>query len=115
VELKWVGIDPTSAGSQQRYFTTALEAAVLVSMKEWFPITADQTKNDFSHFEDRCFTYRKIISTWEDGGVQTENDWKFGGSPLPRAASAASSCNAAPAGRSPPRRAASLALGAGVA
>ena len=42
------------------------------------PITADQSKADYSHFQDLCFTYRKIIWTWEDGGVETEDDWKKG-------------------------------------
>ena len=78
VEFKWFRIDPTGAGGQQHYFTTQLEEAVLVSMKEWFPITSDSSKGDYSHFEDCCFTYRKIIWTWEDGGIQTEDDWKAG-------------------------------------
>ena len=47
-------------------------------MKTWFPITADSTKGDYSHFEDVLFTYRKIIWRWEDGGIETEDDWKSG-------------------------------------
>ena len=55
-----------------------LEEAILVGMKSWFPITSDATKNDYSHFEDAAFTYRKIIWRWEDGGIETEDDWKAG-------------------------------------
>jgi len=78
VEFKWYRIDPTGAGGQVHYFTTMLEEAIIVGMKTWFPITADSTKNDYSHFEDVLFTYRKIVWRWEDGGIETEDDWKSG-------------------------------------
>lgn len=78
VTFKWFRTDSTGGGGQQHYFTTLLEEAVIVSMKEWFPITADQTRSTFSHFEDVCLTYRKITWTWEDGGVTATDDWKSG-------------------------------------
>lgn len=78
VVFKWYRIDPTGVGGQVNYFTTKLEEAVCMSMKEWFPITSDSQKSDYSHFEDVSFTYRKIIWTWEDGGIETEDDWKKG-------------------------------------
>jgi len=78
VTFKWFRTDPTGAGGQQHYFTTELQEAVICQMKQWFPITSDQAKSNYSHFEDVAFTYRKIIWTWEDGGIQTEDDWKAG-------------------------------------
>jgi len=78
VTFKWFRTDPTGAGGQQHYFTTELQEAVICQMKQWFPITSDQAKSNYSHFEDVSFTYRKIIWTWEDGGIQTEDDWKAG-------------------------------------
>jgi type VI secretion system secreted protein Hcp len=76
VTYKWYRIDPM--GGQQHYFTIQLEEAVLVGMKEWFPITADNTRSTYSHFEDVAMTYRKITWTWVDGGVTSTDDWKEG-------------------------------------
>jgi type VI secretion system secreted protein Hcp len=78
VTYKWYRIDQSGAGGQQHYFTIKLEEAVLVSMKQWFPITSDSARSNYSHFEDIAMTYRKIIWTWEDGGIQTQDDWKAG-------------------------------------
>jgi type VI secretion system secreted protein Hcp len=78
VTFKWYRIDPTGAGGQQHYFSTTLEEAVIIAMKEWFPHTSDREKSDYSHFEDVAFTYRKIIWRWEDGGIETQDDWKSG-------------------------------------
>jgi type VI secretion system secreted protein Hcp len=78
VSFKWFRTDPTGAGGQVHYFTTELEDAQVVTMKDWFPLTADDQKKNYNHFEDIQMTYRKIIWTWEDGGVQAEDDWKAG-------------------------------------
>jgi len=76
VHFKWYRIDQSGAGGQQHYFTIQLEEAVLVSMKQWFPITADSSRGNYSHFEDCSMTYRKITWTWEDGGITMQDDWK---------------------------------------
>jgi type VI secretion system secreted protein Hcp len=78
VVLKWYRIDQAGGGGQVHYFTTKLEEAVIVAMKQWFPITMDPTKRDYSHLEDVQFTYRKIVWTWVDGGIETEDDWRAG-------------------------------------
>lgn len=76
VEVKWFRINQSGGGMQEHYFTTKLEEAVIVSMNQWFPITADPTKRDYSHLEEVQLTYRKIIWTWVDGGIEAEDDWK---------------------------------------
>jgi type VI secretion system secreted protein Hcp len=79
VVFKWYRIDEKGAGGQVHYFTTTLEEAVLTEMKDWFPITADEGKAQYSHFESLAFTYRKIKWAWEDGTkIETEDDWKAG-------------------------------------
>ena len=64
------------AGKQEHYFTTVLEDAILVNMKEWFPITVDKEKDTYSHFEDLSFTYRRILWTWEIDGIEAQDDWQ---------------------------------------
>jgi type VI secretion system secreted protein Hcp len=65
------------AGKQEHYFTTVLEDAILVNMKEWFPITVDKEKDTYSHFEDLSFTYRRILWTWEIDGIEAQDDWQI--------------------------------------
>lgn len=76
VVIKWYRIVQAGGGGQEHYFTTKLEEAVIVGLKQWFPITMDASKRDFSHLEDVQLTYRKIIWTWVDGGIESEDDWK---------------------------------------
>jgi type VI secretion system secreted protein Hcp len=75
-KFKWYRNDPTGAGGQKHYFSTELEQAVLVEIKQWFPLTADLTRQNYSHFEECAFKYRKITWRWEDGGVTTMDDWQ---------------------------------------
>ena len=78
VTVKWFRIVQAGGGGQEHYFTTKLEDAVIVSIKQWFPITMDTTKRDYSHLEDVSLTYRKIVWTWVDGGIESEDDWRAG-------------------------------------
>jgi type VI secretion system secreted protein Hcp len=76
VEFKWYRANAVS-GKQEHYFTTRLEEAMLVEMKEWFPLTVDEDKAHYSHFEDLAFTYRRIHWIWHIGGtVEAYDDWK---------------------------------------
>ena len=74
VVIKWYRIDPT--GKEEHYFTHALEDAILVDIKPWTPNCLDPNTESFSHMEDLSFTYRKIKWTFEDGGIEAEDDWK---------------------------------------
>jgi type VI secretion system secreted protein Hcp len=78
VVVKWFRIVQAGGGGQEHYFTTKLEDAVIVGIKQWFPITADTSKANYSHLEDVHITYRKVVWTWEDGGITAEDDWRAG-------------------------------------
>ncbi len=64
VMLKWYRIGPNS---EEHYFTTRLEDAIIVAI---IP-----SGRPLEHMEDVSFTYRKIIWTWEPGGITAQDDW----------------------------------------
>jgi type VI secretion system secreted protein Hcp len=74
VVIKWYRIDPT--GSEEHYFTTRLEDAIIVSMRPNMPNCLDPAKESFSHMEDVAFTYKKIIWTWEADGIEADDSWE---------------------------------------
>ena len=76
VVFKWYRVDAEGGGYQQHFFTTTLEDAILVEMKDWFPITVDASKDQYPQCEDLAFTYRKIRWTWEVDGIEAQDDWK---------------------------------------
>lgn len=78
VELKWFRVVQAGGGGQEHYFTTKLEDAVIVNIRQWFPMTSDPTKTTYSHLEDVQITYRKIEWTWMDGGITATDDWRAG-------------------------------------
>jgi type VI secretion system secreted protein Hcp len=75
VTFKWYRTKAGS-GKQEHYFTTELQDAILVGMKDWFPITVDQDKESYSHFEDLALTYRRIRWVWEIDGIEAIDDWQ---------------------------------------
>ena len=73
VTLKWYRIDPT--GSEEHYFTTKLEDAILVAIKPWMPNCLDPATESYTHMEELAFTYKKIMWTWEPDGIESEDSW----------------------------------------
>jgi type VI secretion system secreted protein Hcp len=76
VKFEFYRVNPM--GGQEKYYTIELTNAKIVNMKQWFPITADQTKSAYSHLEDVSLTYQKITWTWVKGGVSSMDDWQAG-------------------------------------
>ena len=73
VTLKWY----RQVGAiEEHYFTTVLEDARIVEIKEYFPTTYDKPTAEYPHMEQVKFTYRKIIWTHEVEGKQSEDDWR---------------------------------------
>jgi len=72
VFIKFYPIGPT--GQEEHAFTVELEDAIIVSM---FTRADDDMTNTFgNNFVDEVqFTYKKIMWTWEDGGVTSEDSW----------------------------------------
>ena len=58
-EIKWYRTSET--GTQEHYFTTQLEDAIIVDITAYMPNCQDPGQAHFTHLEDVSFTYRKII------------------------------------------------------
>lgn len=69
---------PSRAGKEQLYYTIELVNASVSGIR------TEQLNNKYAenaHHEPRehiGFAYQKIIWTWQDGGITTEDDWQDG-------------------------------------
>ncbi|MGV8604855.1 type VI secretion system tube protein TssD, partial [Pseudomonas aeruginosa] len=66
VEILWYR--PSAAGTQEHYYTTGLEDAIIVDIKDYMHNCQDSGNANFTHLEDGCFTYRKITWIYEVSG-----------------------------------------------
>jgi len=73
VEIKWYRID--SKGSEEHYFTTKLEGAIIVSVKPTMPNVLQPSSDPFTHMEGVSFTYRRVTWTWVPDGIEAQDDW----------------------------------------
>lgn len=74
VMIKWYRINPM--GTQEHYFTTTLQEAIIVSIQAYMPNCLDAQKEGYGHMEEVSFTYSKIIWRFEEGGIESEDSWK---------------------------------------
>ena len=74
VELKWYRT--STQGTQEHYFTTKLEDAIITDITAHMPNCQDPSQAHFTHLEEVSFTYRKITWTHEVGGTTGEDDWR---------------------------------------
>ncbi len=74
VTLKYYRI--TKQGTEEHYFTTDLEDAIVVSYNPAIPMTLQATNEPYGHMEGVSFTYKKIKMTWEVDGIEAEDDWE---------------------------------------
>jgi type VI secretion system secreted protein Hcp len=74
VEIKWYRID--DKGTEEHYFTTRLEDAIIVSIKPIINNCLEPASADLPHLEEISFTYRKAIWRWEPDGIESEDDWR---------------------------------------
>ncbi|MBF0527987.1 MAG: Hcp family type VI secretion system effector [Deltaproteobacteria bacterium] len=75
VVLKFFRITPL--GKEEHYFTIKLEDAVIQAMAAFVPSCLDQNYARFTHMEKVSFVYAKIIWTWEEDGIESEDEWKI--------------------------------------
>ncbi|WP_122560253.1 type VI secretion system tube protein TssD, partial [Pseudomonas viridiflava] len=61
----------SAAGTQEHYFTTKLEDAIIVDVKDYMHNCQDPANAHFTHLEDVEFTYRKITRTHEVSGTSS--------------------------------------------
>ena len=73
VTIDWYRIDPQ--GKEEKYFTTELENATIVSMKTWMPNVLRSEDKHMGHMEDVSFAFEKITQTWTNGGISGEDSW----------------------------------------
>ena len=73
VIFKFFRINPQ--GMEEHYYTIMLRDAILVDMRNWVPECLDPNLEHFRHMEDCSFTYKNIIWRWEEGGIETEDNW----------------------------------------
>ncbi|WP_434571077.1 Hcp family type VI secretion system effector [Pseudomonas sp. Z3-6] len=74
VEIQW--FRTSASGSQEHYFTTKLEDAIIVEIKDYMFNCQDPANAHFTHLEDVHFTYRKITWTHEVSGTSGSDDWR---------------------------------------
>jgi type VI secretion system secreted protein Hcp len=74
VVLDFYRISPS--GKEEKYFTTKLENAIIVSMAPFYPETFDPKNEPYKHMEKVSFTYEKVIWTWVIDGIEAEDSWK---------------------------------------
>ena len=67
----------TSAqGTQEHYYTTKLEDAIIVAINNKMHNCQDPSNSHFTHLEEVQFTYRKITWTHEVSGTSGSDDWR---------------------------------------
>ncbi|GFM64448.1 Hcp family type VI secretion system effector [Pseudomonas cichorii] len=74
VVIKWYRT--SSTGTQEHYYTTKLEDAIIVEIKDYMLNCQDPGNAHFTHLEDVHFSYRKIIWTHEKAGTNGSDDWR---------------------------------------
>lgn len=73
VEIHWYR---TTQSRQEHYYTTKLEDAVIVRIKDYMHNCQDPATSHFTHLEDVHFSYRKITWTHEVTGTSGHDDWR---------------------------------------
>lgn len=73
IRLDWYRLD--QMGSQELYFSTRFEGALVTSIKPWVPNVLMPANAALRHMEDMSFTYEKVIWSWEPDGIEFEDVW----------------------------------------
>jgi type VI secretion system secreted protein Hcp len=71
VTIKWYRI--TKQGTEEHYFTTKLEDAIITNVTSFMPITLVAANEPFRHMEDVSFSYKNIRWAWEPHGIEAED------------------------------------------
>ncbi len=73
VTLKYYRI--TKQGTEEHYYTTKLEEAIVVGYSPYIPVTLKSSNDVLKHMESVSFAYKKIKVTWEATGIEAEDSW----------------------------------------
>lgn len=74
VVIQW--FRTSASGTQEHYFTTTLEDAIIVEIKDYMFNCQDPASAHFTHLEDVHFAYRKITWTHEVSNTTGSDDWR---------------------------------------
>jgi type VI secretion system secreted protein Hcp len=66
----------STKGTQEHYYTTKLEDAIIVEIKDYMHNCQDPGNAHFTHLEDVHFTYRKISWNHEISKTTGSDDWR---------------------------------------
>jgi len=67
---------PDRSGIERQHYTVRLVNANIVSISFRMANTKHPRLMKFAEYEEVAFTYQKIIWTWNEGGIQAEDDWE---------------------------------------
>jgi type VI secretion system secreted protein Hcp len=63
-------------GTEEKYYTIKLEEAIVVTMREFTPLTFLPDNKPYHDMEEVSMTYSKISWTYNDGNIEFVDDWK---------------------------------------
>ncbi|MDR1922208.1 MAG: type VI secretion system tube protein Hcp [Candidatus Adiutrix sp.] len=63
-------------GTEEKYFTIKLEEAIIVTLREFTPLTFLPENKAYSDVEEVALTYSKITWTYNDGNIEYVDSWK---------------------------------------
>lgn len=75
LELRWYRPDPTGSGEIQHFYTIVLEHALVSRIEAWLPNSQVAEQAAFTPMEWVEFNYRRITWRFEDGGIESMDDW----------------------------------------
>ncbi|MDR0622430.1 MAG: type VI secretion system tube protein Hcp [Deltaproteobacteria bacterium] len=61
-------------GTEEKYFTTKLEEAIIVSIRDYTPLTFLPEDKPYRDMEEVAFSYTKITWTYNDGNIEFVDD-----------------------------------------
>ncbi len=74
VTIQFYRINET--GTEEHYYTIKLNDAIIVTLRNYKPLTFLEANKPYHDMEEVHFTYSKIIWTHEVDGIEAEDDWK---------------------------------------
>jgi type VI secretion system secreted protein Hcp len=74
IEIEWYRT--SGQGIQEHYYTTKLEDAMIVDIKDYMHNCQDPANLHFTHLQDVHFSYRKITWTHVASGTSGSDDWR---------------------------------------
>lgn len=73
VTLNWYRLD--GAGDFELYYSMEMQNAFITRIHPWVPNVLEPRNSALKHMEDVSLSYEKIIWTWEEDGIEYEDQW----------------------------------------